>query len=385
MGRAMKKLTWMCLILASIACSSEKPSRIQRQIENGVEVVLNHLEPYRLKNVPAHLIVEEEVSIDFERDDLGEIGISEILDFDVDSSGNIFCLCDSGIYKFDPDGNFLFKFSRKGQGPGELNYPTRCAVSERDEFWVFDYSKRRFIFFDREGKFLRETDLKVQGNMWGLSQVHYLDETADIQMSAPLDLEEANHVFRLIIQNSKSGELRALPEQLEDVNPSKNPRINLFNQELLFQIAQGKIYAYSQQNPQFEINVYDFKGTPLRQVRKQYQKVSLDEEFKTRRMEWFKNHPLSRVHKMQGYFPDFFPPIKKFYVDDRGRIFAETYEKTENTDLDVVDIFNPDGAYIICTTLAKSLSKRFHNDRLYALHEKDSGFQELIISFLRWE
>jgi hypothetical protein len=50
-----------------------------------------------------------------------------------------------------------------------------------------------------------------------------------------------------------------------------------------------------------------------------------------------------------------------------------------------VDIFNPDGAYISRTTMAKSLTKLFKHERLYALHEKDSGFQELIVSSLSWD
>jgi hypothetical protein len=368
-----------------VACSSEKPSQIDRVMENGVEVVLNYLEPYLLKNVPAQLSIKREFSIDLERDDLAEIGVSEVLDYDVDSSGSIFCLCDTAIFKFDPKGNFLLKFSRKGQGPGELNYPTKCAVSDQDKFWVFDYSKHRFIIFDQDGKFLKESDLKFQGNTWGISQVFYLDKRTNIQMSAPLDLEEANPVFQLIIQNTETGDLQTLPEKLEDENPSRSPRHNLLHEKLLYQIVQRKIYVYSQQNPEFEINIYDFAGTPQRRVCKQYQKVKIDEEFKAKRWAWFKKHPMSRLHKMQGYFPDFYPPIKNLHVDSQGRIFVETYERGEDPDAGIVDIFNPDGAYISRTTMAKSLTKLFKHERLYALHEKDSGFQELIVSSLSWD
>jgi hypothetical protein len=88
---------------------------------------------------------------------------------------------------------------------------------------------------------------------------------------------------------------------------------------------------------------------------------------------------------MQGYFPDFYPPIKNLHVDSQGRIFVETYERGEDPDAGIVDIFNPDGAYISRTTMAKSLTKLFKHERLYALHEKDSGFQELIVSSLSWD
>jgi hypothetical protein len=368
-----------------IACSPDKSTQVDTIMEDGVKVVLNHLEPYDLTNMSSRFILEKEFSIDFEGEDLAEIGISEILGYDVDSRGNIFCLCDSGVFKFDSKGNFLLKFSRKGQGPGELNYPTKCAVSDRDEFWVFDYSKYRFIHFDREGNFLKETDFKVRGNTYGV-HADYLTKTTDMQLSAPVDMEDASPRYQLILQNRESGETKTLPEQLEGENPTRNPRHNLLHETLLYQFVQGKIYVYSQQNPQFEIGVYDFAGTPLKRVRKQYQKVKIDEEFKTRRMEWFKKHPMSRLHKMQGYFPEFYPPIQDFHVDSQGRIFVETYEKAEDDpDASVVDIFTEDGAYIHRTSLPKSISKVFKNDRLYALHEKDSGFQELIVSAISWD
>jgi hypothetical protein len=380
----MKGLWCLYLVFALVACSSEIPSQIDTVMEDGVEVVLNHIEPYRIKGETARLTIDRDFSIDFEREDLAEMGVSEILDYDVDSSGSIYCLCDAGVFKFAPNGNFLVKFSRKGQGPGELNYPTKCGVSGLDEFWVFDYSKRKFIHFDREGNFLKETDFKVQGNTYGI-QADYLNETTDMQLSAPPDMEEASPVYQLILQNTDSGETKTLPEQLEGESPTRNPRHNLLHERLLYQTAQGNIYVYSQQNPEFEINVYDFEGTPLKRVRKQYQKVKIDEEFKTRRMEWFKKHPMSRLHKMQGYFPEFYPPIKDFCVDSKGRLFVEPYEKGEDPDKVVVDVFNPEGVYIDRTSLAQSLSKRFKNERLYALHEKNSGFQELIVSILSWD
>ncbi len=381
----MRGLWCMCLILSTIACSSEKSTQIDTVMENGVEVVLNHLEPYNLKGEPAQLTIDREFSIDFEREDLAELGLSEILGYDVDSSGNIYCLCDSAIFKFDPKGNFLFKFSRKGQGPGEISYPARCAISDLDEFWVYDYGKYRFIHFGHEGEFLRETELEVEGNLYGMGQVYYLDENTTLQLAAPLERDEAIISFHLILQNAGSRSNIALPDKLDVENPFKSPQFNLLNQQLLYHVAQRKIYVYCQQNPQFEINIYDFAGTPQKRIRKQYQKVSLDEEFKRKRREWFSKHPLSRKHKMQGYFPDYYPPIQDFHVDSQGRIFVETYERGEDPDAVVVDIFNPNGAYISRTTLTKSLLKLFKNDRLYAMHEKDSGFQELIVSILGWE
>lgn len=54
-------------------------------MEEGVEVVVNHVEPYKLKGEPGNLILLKVLSIDTERDDIAESGLTDIGAFDVDS------------------------------------------------------------------------------------------------------------------------------------------------------------------------------------------------------------------------------------------------------------------------------------------------------------
>ena len=119
-----------------------------------------------------------------------------------DSKGNIYVtdMMDYSVKKFSNKGKLIKKAGRKGQGPGEFSYLGSCAVSDSDEFWLFDYSKYKFILFDQEGEFLKEAELKVHGDLYGYSLVYYLDEGTNIQMAAPADFEEANPVYQLIIQ-----------------------------------------------------------------------------------------------------------------------------------------------------------------------------------------
>jgi len=48
----------------------QKQQEIERYIEDGVEVIVNHLEPYKIKGKPTNLILEEEFTIDTEKDDI---------------------------------------------------------------------------------------------------------------------------------------------------------------------------------------------------------------------------------------------------------------------------------------------------------------------------
>jgi hypothetical protein len=84
-----------------------------------------------------------------------------------------------------------------------------------------------------------------------------------------------------------------------------------------------------------------------------------------------------KVHKMQGYFPDHYPPIKNFYVDTDGRVFVATYEDREKPEAEMVDIFSADGVFTGRISLRKAQSRLFKNDRFYNLYEQESGYQKL--------
>jgi len=120
----MKKLIYLVLILSLFIFCAPQQEKVERIIEDGVEIIVNHIEPYKIKGEPSTFTLEEEFVIDLERDDIAEIGLTELQDFAVDSSGNIY-FSDSNskenlIFKFDAHGNHLKSFCLKGQGPGEL-------------------------------------------------------------------------------------------------------------------------------------------------------------------------------------------------------------------------------------------------------------------------
>ncbi len=57
----MKKLS-MVLPLALILCfmvGCQRQEQVERFMEDGVEVIVNHLEPYKLRGEPSNLILEK--------------------------------------------------------------------------------------------------------------------------------------------------------------------------------------------------------------------------------------------------------------------------------------------------------------------------------------
>jgi len=76
-----------------------------------------------------------------------------------DSSGNIYVSSSKAhqIFKFDSSGNFLQKFGRKGQGPGEFNYgPFNINVTKN---FIITNETGRIQFFEGGGKYVKSLKL----------------------------------------------------------------------------------------------------------------------------------------------------------------------------------------------------------------------------------
>ena len=104
----MKKLLHLILILTLSLSCGPKSDKVERIIDDGVEVVINHLEPYKIEGEPSNLILEEEFRIDTEDDEVAKTGLTDIFDFIVDMEGHIYF----DNYK-NPE-NMIHKFDREG-------------------------------------------------------------------------------------------------------------------------------------------------------------------------------------------------------------------------------------------------------------------------------
>ena len=89
MPKRLLILFWIAVLTASCFCCSPQKD-VERILKNGIEVVLNHVEPYRLKGEPSTFSLETIMTIDTERDDLAEKGMGSAGEFGVDAAGNIY-------------------------------------------------------------------------------------------------------------------------------------------------------------------------------------------------------------------------------------------------------------------------------------------------------
>jgi hypothetical protein len=120
------------------------PQEPKKTREDGVEVILNPLEPAQLAGKASAIFLKEELRIDLGNTDLVVAGLAEPVAMDVDSEGNIYVSTQHSnthfIFKLDKMGKLLTSFGRKGQGPGELQSPTLPRFSPKEELFVVDQS-----------------------------------------------------------------------------------------------------------------------------------------------------------------------------------------------------------------------------------------------------
>jgi len=86
---------------------------------------------------------------------------NDVNELQIDKSGNIY-ISDSWssrtrshFLKFLPDGKFLKDLYRQGEGPGEIQSGFGFALTD-SEIYVYDYTKRKIVVTDKDGKFITE-------------------------------------------------------------------------------------------------------------------------------------------------------------------------------------------------------------------------------------
>jgi hypothetical protein len=370
----------LAVFLAACAPEGERPART---IQNGVETVMNRTVPYKLKNEPGSFSLSEDLVLDLEREELAAKGLTQPRGFEVAPGGEMFVLCESGIFVFDASGRFRRQFGRSGQGPGEYQNPGRLRMLDSGELSFFDEGGDKFLYFNSEGVLLREVRNASKIHLFSSNGALCLGDAGYLFEEMNFDPAQGRMEYHLALTGADFRKTARLAESISKENPLKANRYNLFDGYIKYVVSGGRIYAASQGAPQFEINVYDFQGKRLRAIQKEWRKIRIPQSYKDAKLGAAKGS-IGTMLKEKGYFPDYYPAVKELYVDGRGRLLVETYEAGPSKGEMIADVFSPDGTFIGEQPIASTLARFIKGDRFYALIEKESGFQKLTVYKMNW-
>ena len=396
----VKKLIFFTLLFALFYGCGQKRDRIERVIEDGVEVVVNHLEPYNIKGKPNILHLEKEFTIDFERDDLKETGIREILGLDVDSGGNIYFIVSRSdadlILKFGAQGNLVLSFGRRGEGPGELIAPRYLRVDESECIQIADNNRKKIYIFEKNGDFIRAISLLSNHRIATL-----LENGNILVVKNNFNKDIGRGEYPIVLSNADFEEIKMLHPGLWMPNFVLSKRINplrIYMDYNVLRPSNGLIYV-GNYGKGYEFLIYDTEGNLLRKIRKECHRVKVLDQLKEEIENWLtKNLDSFDQYKNKVYFPEFHPPFQFFFLDEENRLYVMTYEQGQGTNNFIYDIFDAEGLFIgrieldnygsspfSVTEILVPLDVVSKNNRLYCLREKESGYKELVVYKMRWE
>ena len=398
----MRRSLLILAIAASILIAScrPKPANVERRVENGVEVVINHVTSDAARNIRPPLRLDELFVIDSENADIVRLGLSDIWGFDVDSAGEIFIFKSpigqgDFIYKFDAAGRFLSSFGRKGEGPGELQMPIFQKLSASGELYIPDSGKRKVLVFDREGRLLREIPIKPRlrqatDRLVPLDNTRFLYRRIDFDAARPGALA----AFIYSIVDRQYSEIKELDRIL--AQDAQGAAKFLYPPPFIrWALSGDRIFLVNDERG-YEIRAYDFNGKLVRRIGKEAPPVKYPEAM---RRDVLKNieAPTFAFLKTKIKFADPAPPCQHIWIDDMGRIYVKTYEEGVKPGEFMIDIFDGSGAFIgqVSMNIRAGMDlfgqvprldswTTIKNNRLYCLREKETGYIQLVVYRVNW-
>jgi hypothetical protein len=318
------------------------------EAKDGIKVIKNPAEP-----LYGELIfqLEENLSIGNENDEnyYFPSGASIV----VDQEGNLY-VRDVGnirIQKYDKAGKYVQTIGRKGQGPGEFQFPGMVHVDEKRNVWVFDSPTRALKVFGPDGIFKKSTPLRAfiqpqfyvskQGFIFGM-EINY--RTPEGPKIAVLKLNPDGSTAETIAQFH--GELK--PNQ-------KGYAIHSYSNSLSLSGLNPNTFCYGF-SMDYEIFLADGQGKTILIIQKAEKPIPVSGEEK----DWIEKKGIFMalgVSKEERAEVAVFPPHRPYYsriiTDDTGRIYVSrmpsVLDKNKTREFDV---FSADGIYLYRTHLS---------------------------------
>lgn len=330
--------------------------------EGDVTVVRNPKEP--LYKAPV-LELKEELSIGGAQAQ-GDPVLARIRQVVVDDTGTMYVLDEqaSDVKVFDASGKYLRTIGRKGQGPGELEFPMTLSLNRAAGELDVQLQTRGIVVFKTDGTYLRQQSLKGliagRGRVDSRGQVYVLEIVMDDNGSSYV-------TKKLGPDGSLLATISETPAPAgKGGSGARVLRAFLPVPYFLIDREDRFVYGYPET---YEIQLYGPANTQAaRKIRREHDPVAVTAE---ERADLEKQVPPGM--KVELRIPKDHPAFARFFLSDLGHIFVQTYEKADGGKL-VHDIFDAEGRFVGRISL-KGIGLEILKGKYYALEEDEEGYQ----------
>lgn len=351
--RWMTHSIFLFLILTSLFCQKQSTDwKGTIAEEDGVIVVKNPKEPVYGQEIFA---LEEELSIGMD----GESFIlSMIRDIAVDDDGRIYVLDykEGNVKIFNKSGEYLHSIGKKGEGPQELAGPIFLWITSLGEVMIEDIGNKAIKLYSFEGE-LKHSISTAKIPYFGRTAID--SENNIVGMNTVMDPEDPKvevkkYDFELnLISTIATG-------------PGPNPRkFNPFGGVPWYQVDNDDNIVYSF-TENYEIQIINPEGELVRKIIKDYDPVEITEEEKERELKVVRPDFID--------IPKFHSAFNRYRLGDDGKIYVQTWKKSEDGSITYYDVFDPEGRFVVEIPLSCD-ARIWKKGKLYAIEEDEEGFQ----------
>jgi hypothetical protein len=305
----------------------------------------------------------------------GESAFSRAWTIAVDNDGKIYVgdLKQTCVKVYDKAGGYLRTIGRRGQGPGEMGAVFSVAINDNNqELIVGDINK--LIIFDLQGRFKKNLMLR------GLTMQASLDRQGNI-LAWISDIPGRRSILRL----SDPDMTKILADIVVIPDP---PDRNMYSPQAYWILdPQGRlIFGYPKT---YEISFYDERMKIAKKILREYEPVRVteaDREIYLKRM-----NPPGTSGPVKQPCPSVHATFRSFFVDDSGRLFVQTWERTPDGKQDIYDIYDPEGRFFgrialnVHPDFINPTPRILKNSKLYAVEVDEEGYEVVKRYSVAWK
>jgi hypothetical protein len=335
---ALRGKKWISLgmMVFSAAAFIRAQSKVEIKIIDGIPHVLNPAKP--LKGT-IKLEVERSRTIDpYEQPD---VGMRMIL-FTRNDAGSVILFDPNRAdgHRFGPDGKYLGRLTKTGQGPGEFSPMQGYRVLfQGPDIWV--YGGRKVARFDGTGKFLNDRILK-NGFDAGVDAGRVLSRDSEAT-----DEKTQIWTLRLVEFDMDGAEKTVDLLQAENIEMIRNPSVQgAFADEwgtprFFFAADPSLKRVYCGLNTKYLISVRDYGGRTLLVIEKTHDNVKVSRRDVEELMAWALKNERSKW--MLSAYPDRLIAIKDLMPLPKGYLAVYRVSGVKKFE---IDVFDPQGRYL---------------------------------------
>lgn len=350
----------------------KKGEKVEIRTENGVTVVYNPKNPAPPRGLPTTLSLKQDLSLGDKRES-EESMLLEPTVIDADDDGNIYVLDRKAVQikVFDPQGRFIRIIGRTGQGPGEFQSLRYFQITPQNNILAVDLIARRVTVFSLEGQFIK--DLSA-GKMWMFLEAR-MDSNGDIIGSHTImDQQARTELVRF------DADLQPV-HTVASVPIARFPVFNPYFPLLMFAVTPDGNIIWGI-TTEYEFKVVNREGKTVKKIVKKYDPEILTQEDREKRARelWGDAGPTG---DMKVEWPQYFPPVQGFILDDRGWLFVRPFVKGQGEKNVPYDVFDNEGRYV-ARVILPAIARKIKDGKLYTIEEDAEGLLHVRRYAMEW-